>query len=476
MNELRRQTWSGFRVNASKLTSGIVIVVYVDRVILYNHKMPLSRTNLNLTALCREGQLKEALHILLTTHNPPEDCSTYLQLLQTCVLKKSLSQGKNVHSFIAHRRFAFAPSTTFHNRLIFMYSNCGSLVDCRKVFDHMKERDVSSWNTIITAYRRHGYPNEAVTLFHKMQQTGFQPDKFTFANVLPACAKMGALEKGYAQIGLFEKALAIFKQMRLACVKPNSTTFISTLPACAKMGALQQGMEIHRSSLEEGTSSDVRFSIGMETSDMNTGLGVFTATLLSALDPINVATYVLLSNIYAELGRCMHSTLGAACLPGLLSIMGDVELTENYHLWLSGRTRHCWMGAVSSIFSAIADIEIGIDLEDAFEAYRETRDVLKFVDHPYKMVVNPLNIFFYGLLEASDVLVKRAKHFVFLFRKKCDDNGGLRSLQSSCIFYRMISAMDGKSEGFAQFSTRENAQLQRQVQGHQNGNLTERSR
>ncbi|XP_059067251.1 pentatricopeptide repeat-containing protein At2g03880, mitochondrial-like [Cryptomeria japonica] len=276
--------------------------------------MPSSATtHFNLTTLCREGQLKEALHILLTAHNPPIDSSTYIKILQTCILNNALSQGKVVHSFVAHRRFALATRTTSHNKLIYMYAKCGSLVHARKVFDHMNERDNVSWNTIIAAYRRHGYPHETVTLFHQMQQTGFQPDQFTFASVLPACAEMGALEQGidihrtikdrgislnvvvatalvdmyakcgsigkarelfdqmpqrnvvswnvmivgYAHIGFVENALETFKQMQLAGVKPDLTTFASILPACAKMEALEQGMDIHQSIKDRGISSNI---------------------------------------------------------------------------------------------------------------------------------------------------------------------------------------------------------------------------
>ncbi|XP_057837809.2 pentatricopeptide repeat-containing protein At1g11290, chloroplastic-like [Cryptomeria japonica] len=246
---------------------------------------------------------KDSLHFLLATYNPPEDYSTYLQLLQACNLKNALSQAKKVHSFIAHRRFAFATHTAFRNKLISMYVKCGSLVDARKVFDHMKERDCVSWNTIIAAYRRHGYPHDAVILFHQMQQRGFQPDQYTFASILPACAKMGDLEQGihihqsikdkgilsdvvvasalvdmyakcgsigkarevfdkmpernvfswnamisgYAQNGFVELVLETFEQMQSAGVNPNSTTFASIFPACAKLGALEQGMDIHQS-------------------------------------------------------------------------------------------------------------------------------------------------------------------------------------------------------------------------------------
>ncbi|XP_057816394.2 putative pentatricopeptide repeat-containing protein At3g13770, mitochondrial [Cryptomeria japonica] len=255
----------------------------------------------------------EALHILVTTHNPPGDSSSYLQLFQTCILKNALSHGKNVHSFIAQRRFAFATCTSFQNKLINMYVQCGSLLDSRKLFDHLKERDVISWNTIIAGYRRHGYPQVAVTLFHQMQRTFLQPDQFTFASVIPACAKMGTLEQGmdiyqsikdrgislnvvvatalvdmlakcgsidkarelfdripqrdviswnamiagYAYNGLVKKALETFKQMQLAGVKPDTATFASILPACATIGALEEGIDIHQSITEGGFLSDV---------------------------------------------------------------------------------------------------------------------------------------------------------------------------------------------------------------------------
>ncbi|XP_057821304.2 pentatricopeptide repeat-containing protein At3g12770-like isoform X2 [Cryptomeria japonica] len=211
-------------------------------------------------------------------------------------------------------RFAFSTRTSFQNKLINMYDKCGSLVDARKVFDHMKGGDGFSWNTIISAYRRHGFPHEAVTLFHQMQRTGLQPDQFTFASVLPACAKVGDLEQGmdihqsikdrgfssdvvvatalvdmyvkcgsmhmarelfdkmlqrdtvswnamiagYAQHGFFGKAFETFKQMQMASVMPDSTTFVSILPACAQIGALEEGRAIHQSLIVSGLFSDIK--------------------------------------------------------------------------------------------------------------------------------------------------------------------------------------------------------------------------
>ncbi|KAH9310480.1 hypothetical protein KI387_025515, partial [Taxus chinensis] len=156
----------------------------------------ISHLNLNLRALCKEGSLKEALHILLTTQNPSVDSSTYLQLLQTCIDKNALSEGKQIHSHINGRGLIFATHNLLQNKVISMYDKCGSLVDTRKAFDHMTEPDVFSWNVIIAAYRSQGFPQEALILFRQMQLKGVQPNQFTFTGILPVFAKMGAMEHG----------------------------------------------------------------------------------------------------------------------------------------------------------------------------------------------------------------------------------------------------------------------------------------
>ncbi|GLJ13410.1 hypothetical protein SUGI_0211670 [Cryptomeria japonica] len=81
----------------------------------------------------------------------------------------------------------------------------------------------------------------------------------------------------------------------------------------------------------------------------------------------------------------------------LFSIMGTRKLSENQHL---RPAEGGWMETMSSIFKAIADIKICVDMEDAFEAYRETQDVLKFVDCPDNIVEDNLNIF--GTLNVID--------------------------------------------------------------------------
>ncbi|GLJ15921.1 hypothetical protein SUGI_0263080 [Cryptomeria japonica] len=72
----------------------------------FNHTTP-SNDHLHLRVFFGELCLKEALHILLTTHNPPLHSSTYFQLLQTCIAKNAHSGGRLIHSFIIDRGFNF---------------------------------------------------------------------------------------------------------------------------------------------------------------------------------------------------------------------------------------------------------------------------------------------------------------------------------------------------------------------------------
>ncbi|XP_059067641.1 pentatricopeptide repeat-containing protein At5g13270, chloroplastic [Cryptomeria japonica] len=156
----------------------------------------IAHLNQNLRALCREARLKEALHILLTTHNAPVDISTYTQLLYLCVVKKALSEGKQIHSHINHTSLSFTPHAFLQNTLINMYDKCGSLADARRVFNQITQPDVFSWNVIIAAHRRHGFPQQALILFHQMQTTAVQSDQFTFSAILPVCAELASLKHG----------------------------------------------------------------------------------------------------------------------------------------------------------------------------------------------------------------------------------------------------------------------------------------
>ncbi|GLJ13247.1 hypothetical protein SUGI_0208710 [Cryptomeria japonica] len=71
-----------------------------------------------------------------------------------------------------------------------------------------------------------------------------------------------------------------------------------------------------------------------------------------------------------------------------ISSIGFASLREKYTPEFLPDSRQHRMERISHIFSAMANIEIGEDLKDALAAYRERRDVVKFVDFPENIVVS----------------------------------------------------------------------------------------
>lgn len=98
---------------------------------------------------------------------------------QSCVIKFGLS----IDSYISHS-------------LITMYARCNELGCARKVFDEISEKDLVSWNSLISGYSKLGYAKEAVELFGGLKDAGFEPDEMTLVSVLGACGELGNLDLG----------------------------------------------------------------------------------------------------------------------------------------------------------------------------------------------------------------------------------------------------------------------------------------
>eukprot|EP01018_Ginkgo_biloba_P021393 Gb_16101 [translate_table: standard] len=254
--------------------------------------------------LCEQGRLKEALRVF---HRMKQslDNSTYVSLLRGCTRKKSLSDGKRVLAHINER--GFMPDKLLRNTIVNMYAKCGSLGDARIVFNQMPERDVFSWTVMIAAYAKQGFAKEASTLFHQMQRAGIQPNQFTFASVLSACAdleavkdvhekisrsgfqsdafvgsalvdmygKYGSIEDArnafdkipqrdlvlwnamiaaYSRLEHSEEAFTLLSQMQRTGIQPDQYTFASVLPACAILAVLK---DVHEQIIRSGFQSDV---------------------------------------------------------------------------------------------------------------------------------------------------------------------------------------------------------------------------
>ncbi|XP_057843691.2 pentatricopeptide repeat-containing protein At2g13600-like [Cryptomeria japonica] len=270
----------------------------------------------------QNGLVQEAVEIFrqMQSEGVNPNSVTLASVLPAFTKMGALEQGMEIHQKIMESRLL--SNVVVMTALIDMYAKCGTIDKARELFDKMPQRNVVSWTAIIVGYVQNGLVEKASQLFKQMRLVGVKPNRATFATIIPACAKMGALDLGmeihqgiiesgflsnivtvnalidmygkcgrvqmaqklldkvpehdvvswntmivgYAQNGYVDKALEIFKRMQSVHLKPNSTTFASILPACAKLGALEEGMEIHQKIIKNGFLSDtvvVNALIGM---------------------------------------------------------------------------------------------------------------------------------------------------------------------------------------------------------------------
>lgn len=113
---------------------------------------------------------------------------TFSILSKVCGDSGELLAGKLIHGKCV--RIGLGSDIVVSNSLMSMYCKCGDVVECRKLFDEMPQRNVSSWNVRIAACSAPGncnFDKEMWDLVRYMQMEGLKPDAFTVSSLLPMC-------------------------------------------------------------------------------------------------------------------------------------------------------------------------------------------------------------------------------------------------------------------------------------------------
>ncbi|GAB2274160.1 hypothetical protein Dimus_008929 [Dionaea muscipula] len=91
------------------------------------------------------------------------------------------------------------------NTLVDCYSKSGHLDLASRLFNEIPQRDSVTYNSLIAGYSNAGLNQQAVDLFFRMQNAGFEPSEFTFAAILSAATGLGDLTLGHQVHGLVIK-------------------------------------------------------------------------------------------------------------------------------------------------------------------------------------------------------------------------------------------------------------------------------
>ncbi|KAJ8636138.1 hypothetical protein MRB53_010405 [Persea americana] len=190
--------------------------------------------NLNLLPSCHFSSLSTPTKPSLF-QNPP-----WLELLRTSISFRDLSLGQCAHACIITS--GLSSDRFFTNNLITMYAKNGYLTHARHLFDKTTDRDLVTWNSILTAYAalstEFGDTKQGLLLFREMLFSSIPSTRLTLAPVLKLCLQSelpdtaetvhgyalkvaldwdifvsGALVNIYAKFGRIKNARYLFDEM-----------------------------------------------------------------------------------------------------------------------------------------------------------------------------------------------------------------------------------------------------------------------
>ncbi|KAM5561463.1 pentatricopeptide repeat-containing protein [Rosa sericea] len=328
-----------------------------------------------LVGLTQNGHAEEALKLFcqMQKEGVAANSVTLVSLVHSCAHLGSLKKGKSVHAHIIRQGHSF--DIVNMTSLIDMYAKCGTIKYAERIFNNGSIcRDVILWNSMITSYGIHGHGQQALGMYRKMKEDGFEPNETSFLSLLTACSHSGLLEEGikffhsmernhnirltekhYASFvdllsraGRFEEAEALIEQMPF---KPGSSVFEALLSGC----------QAHK----------------------NIELGIKTADRLLCIDSMNPSVYVIVSNIYAQARRWddvnyirnLMRTSGLRKTPGCSLI----EVGNQVHTFFAGDNSHPnW----EEIYQHLENIRVEVEASGYIP---NTSSVLRNVDEPMKI-------------------------------------------------------------------------------------------
>eukprot|EP01018_Ginkgo_biloba_P030463 Gb_36435 [translate_table: standard] len=296
----------------------------------------------------QNGHANEALELFhqMKQAGVKPDSVTITCVLSACAHLAALQQGKEIHDFII--RNGFESDIFVESALLDMYSKCGSLEIARHVFDKMPERDIVSWNAMIVGYGMHGHGDKALILFEQMQETGMKPDQITFISVLCACNHAGLVDEGSQY---FDKMTCDY------CIIPRMEHYACMVDLLGRAGRLAEAKDFIINMPVEPGAEVWGALLGACRVHHNLDLGECVAEHLFNLEPDNTGYYVLLSNMYADVGRwdgvakvrAKMKSRGLKKKPGC----SWIEVNNRVHTFIVGDTSYPQSGKIHEVLESL---------------------------------------------------------------------------------------------------------------------------
>ncbi|KAH7433898.1 hypothetical protein KP509_07G091600 [Ceratopteris richardii] len=307
----------------------------------------------------------EALHLFesMKLDGCPPNHITFICGLKACGFIRDIRKGEEILLDV-NKQGLLEKNIVVGNAVIDMYLKCGLLDKAQDVFYNLPQRDIVSWNTLISGYVDHNHNEESLACLDALSVEGLSADSVTFASSLKACGNMKAMHiaveihqeierrgmlqrdvviaialiDAYARCGSLmraqevfdrlserdltvwnvliasylkhecnEEVLCYFEKMRLEGFYGDAITFTSSLRACGNIGAVNKGRKLHVE-IEGRSSLTKHLLVGNGMVDMYSKGGfIETAQKVFNLLPVHdLVSWNMLLAGYAQLGDTVH--------------------------------------------------------------------------------------------------------------------------------------------------------------------------
>ncbi|KAE9592473.1 hypothetical protein Lal_00028570 [Lupinus albus] len=285
--------------------------------------------------LVRNGELNKGLEMFreMQVKGVKPNEVTFVCVLSACSQLGALELGRWIHMYM--RRCNVKVNRFVAGALINMYSRCGDIDEALVLFNEMKLKDVSTYNSMIVGLALHGKSIAAIELFREMLNLKLRPNSITFVGVLNACSHGGLVELGYE----------IFQSMETVHgIEPQVEHYGCMVDILGRVGRLEQAYNFIGRMRVQADDKMLCALLSACKTHRNTEIGEKVANLLSSCSTMDSGSYIMLSNFYASIGRWNYAaqvreTMGKEGIskePGCSSI----EVNSVLHEFFAGDVRH----------------------------------------------------------------------------------------------------------------------------------------
>lgn len=291
------------------------------------------------------------LYIVMRRLSIAHTRSTFSALFRACSCLGSLQQGLQIHGQLAKTPFEF--NVYVGTALVDMYSKCGRITDAQASFRYISNPNVAAWTALIHGYAHHGLGSNAILEFEQMLEAGVNPNGATFVAVLSACTGAGLVSEG----------MKYFHSMKKEChvTAPSLEHFTCVVDLLGRSGHVREAEDLINEMPFQADEVILITLLNACWSWMDMDVGERVADKLFALNPKPTSTCVIMSNIYAKLGRWTEKMKMREILRDL-KVKKDqgcswIELNSRVHIFsVDDRTHPCSTAIYATLQQLTANV------------------------------------------------------------------------------------------------------------------------